>query len=292
MLRELEPREGGVYLDGTLGGAGYTRALAERVGSAGVVIALDRDPTALERARERLGSLAPRVRLVHANFADGADVAREQGFERLDGVVLDLGLSSEQLDDPARGLSFDTDAVPDMRMDRTSGRPASWYANNLEERELARVLADYGEEPRARTLARRIVNARPIETCRQLAAIAEGLYRGPSRVHPATRLFQALRILVNDELGALDRALAEFPAMLAPGGRFAVVSFHSLEDRMVKRSFAGHAREEKHPVTGAPLGKPEFVVLTRKPIAPAPEEVERNPRSRSAKLRVLERSAA
>lgn len=292
VLEHLQVRASGVYLDCTLGGGGYTRAIAEKLES-GKVIALDRDPTALGRARQVLGEqLAARCELVQANFEDAPRVLGELGIEAVDGIAMDLGISSDQLDDPARGFSFEEGSALDMRMDQSEGPSAKDLVNSLGEAELTRILRDYGEEPKARALARRILEARPIEDAAQLARLAEGLYRGHSRVHPATRMFQALRIAVNDELGALERALEELPASLAPGGRMVVVSFHSLEDRLVKRRFVALAAVEKDPITGQPVHAPHYRVITRKPVTPGEEELAANPRSRSAKLRVLERSAA
>lgn len=292
VLDFLRPRAGGVYLDCTLGGGGYTRALAEKVGD-GKVIALDRDASAIERAREAIGEeLIGRCELVQANFEDAPQVLDELGVDRVDGIAMDLGISSDQLDDPSRGFSFEEGGALDMRMDPSQGASAKDLVNTLEAGELTKILRDYGEEPKARRLARRIVEARPIEDAGQLAKLAEGLYRGRSRVHPATRMFQALRIAVNDELGALERALESLPAFLAPGTRMAVVSFHSLEDRLVKRRFLALAHVDKDPVTGQPVREPDFKVITRKPVTAGENELAANARARSAKLRVLERSAA
>ncbi len=292
ILEFLRVRPGGTYLDCTLGAGGHARAIAGRCGKEGLVIALDQDPSALELARKNLGGLSARVRLVRSNFADAARVLDGENIKTLDGALLDLGVSSMQLGDPARGFSFESDFLPDMRMDPSRGRSAAELVNEESEEELARIFFEYGEEPKSRALARRLVKNRPIQSARQLAELARGLYPGHSRVHPATRLFQALRIAVNDELGVLDQALADLPGRLAAGGRLAVIAFHSLEDRRVKERFARLSAVEKHPVTGAPLGKAGFVQVTRKPVTPGEEEIARNLRARSAKLRVLERRAA
>ncbi len=290
-LEFLQVRPGGVYLDGTLGGGGHTRALAERTGREGCVIALDLDRAALARAKENLSDLGDRISFVHSSFADGAKALDERGIKSLDGILLDLGFSSDQMEDPERGFSFMSDFPPDMRLDPSRGQSAGEIVNQGTERELERIFKEYGEEPKARVLARRIAAARPIRSCKDLAALTEGLYPGRSRVHPATRMFQALRIAANDELGALEKALETLPPRLTPGGRMAVISFHSLEDRIVKHRFAELSEVEKDPITGHAKSEPAFRVVTRRPVVPSEREVEQNPRARSAKLRVLERVA-
>ncbi|MEW6777419.1 MAG: 16S rRNA (cytosine(1402)-N(4))-methyltransferase RsmH [Bdellovibrionota bacterium] len=290
-LEFLQVRPGGVCLDGTLGGGGHTRALAERAGKEGRVIALDLDRAALARAKENLSDLGERVSFVHSSFADGASVLDERGIKSVDGIFLDLGFSSDQMEDPKRGFSFTSEFSPDMRLDPSRGRSAGEIVNEASERELEKIFREYGEEPKAKALAKRIVGARPIRSCKDLAALAEGLYPGRSRVHPATRMFQALRIAANDELGALEKALETLPSRLTPGGRMAVISFHSLEDRIVKHRFAELSEVEKDPITGRAKSEPPFRVVTRRPVVPSGREIEQNPRARSAKLRVLERVA-
>lgn len=270
----LEPRPGQTLVDGTLGGGGHTRALAERVGREGLVIALDRDPAALAAAEQHLQGLS--VVLVESNFCDLPEVLKEVHVESIDGVVLDLGLSSDQLADASRGFSFDSPGSLDLRFNPDSGEPASRLVNQMREENLANLIFEYGEERYSRRIARAIVSARrekPIETAEQLAQVVRrAVPRSPhDRIDPATRTFQALRIAVNDELKSLEIALRRIPECLRPGGKLAVISFHSLEDRRVKEAFRDDPRLEP---------------LLRKPIRPGEEEIARNPRSRSAKLRV------
>lgn len=277
VLEWLAPRPGGVYIDGTLGGGGHTRALAERVEPGGTVIAFDRDPLALAAAEPILTGLP--IKLVEVNFAEMLEVLEQIGITAVDGIVLDLGLSSDQLADRDRGFSFDADGPLDLRFNPQLGRSAAELVNRLPADRLADLIYQYGEERHSRRIARRIVERRaqrPIATARELAEIVRGCVRRTPRdkIDPATRTFQALRIAVNDELGSLERALARMPDCLRPGGRAAVISFHSLEDRRVKEAFRDDARYE---------------VLTRKPLRPSDREVELNPRARSAKLRVAAR---
>jgi 16S rRNA (cytosine1402-N4)-methyltransferase len=275
----LAPGEGEslVLVDGTAGAGGHTRALAERVGPAGRVIGLDRDREMLALATEATRGLP--VVLVEAPYSAGREVLAGLGLDAVDGVVLDLGLSSDQLAWAHRGFSFAADGPLDMRFDPAAGGPtAADLVNTLKEEELARIFYEYGEERYSRRVARRLVEARRRERVTTTGRLAELVRRsipgkwGP--IDPATRAFQALRIAVNDELGHLDAALALWPGLLRPGGRMAVVSFHSLEDRRVKHAF----RED-----------PRLNVLTRKPVTATPEELADNPRARSAKLRVAER---
>jgi 16S rRNA (cytosine1402-N4)-methyltransferase len=281
VLAWLEPRDGMTLVDGTLGGGGHTRALAERVGPSGRVIALDRDMAAVEAATVNLAGLP--VTPLQANFADLGDVLEGLGIEAIDGIVLDLGLSSDQLADAERGFSFDTDGPLDLRFDTTVGQSASQLVNRLRAEPLADLIYQYGEERYSRRIARAIVERRqrqPIETAAELAELVRRCIprsRSPGeRIDPATRTFQALRIAVNDELGSLERALKQIPDHLRPGGRVAIISFHSLEDRRVKEAFRGD---------------PRYEILTKKPLRPSEEETARNPRSRSAKLRVAARAA-
>lgn len=275
----LQPAPGKIFLDGTLGGGGHTRALAEKVGPDGFVIALDRDPAALFAAEHKLRGLP--IKLVEANFAELHDVLRQLEIPAVDGVILDLGLSSDQLADRDRGFSFDVDGPLDLRFNPHQGRPAWQLLERMGAEELADLIYRYGEERFSRRIARKIVERRrtqPVRTAADLAALVRSCVprpKGRERIDPATRTFQALRIAVNDELTSLETALKQVPSCLRPGGRLAVISFHSLEDRRVKEAF----RDD-----------PRYHALTRKPIRPSDEEVARNPRSRSAKLRVAART--
>jgi 16S rRNA (cytosine1402-N4)-methyltransferase len=302
LLREvidlLAPRDGGCYIDATVDGGGHAEALLIASGPTGRLLGLDRDPTMLDRARSRLASYGDRVRLVPSNFSLLARIARIHGFDPADGILFDLGISSLQIDDPSRGFSFQADAPLDLRLDPTQGPTAADLLATLSEHELARMLWQYGEEPRARAIARAIVRARerqPLGTARAVAELVAKVsgYRG-GRTHPATRTFQALRIAVNDELEALKAALPQAVELLAPGGRLVVISFHSLEDRIVKRFL----RSEAHPCICPPRlpacvcgRQPRVRILTPRAIRPSADEVARNPRSRSAKLRAAERVA-
>lgn len=279
VLAGLAARPGQTIVDGTLGGGGHTRALAAAVSPGGQVIALDRDPRALDRVGN-LGDLP--VRLVQANYADLPAVLAELGLPRVGGILLDLGLSSDQLADSERGFSFMAAGPLDLRFDPDEGSPAAEIVNRWPEARLAELLETYGEERFSRRIARRIVAARrerPLTTAAELADLIRRTVPRTTdarRIDPATRTFQALRIAVNDELGALERLLGAAPDCLEPGGRLAVISFHSLEDRRVKQAFRQDSRWE---------------VLTKKPLTAGPAEVARNPRARSAKLRVAARRA-
>lgn len=269
---------GMTVVDGTLGGGGHTRLLLDAVGPTGRVIACDRDHGAILRAA---GELADRpLRLAHANFCDLPEVLDAVGVDRVAAVLLDIGLSSDQLADHERGFSFDADGPLDLRFDTSEGEPAWRLVARLRPESLADILHRFGEERYGKRIARRIAAVRekePIRTARQFAAVvAAAVPRQfpPPRIHPATRSFQALRIAVNQELKSLAIALERIPQRLAPGGRLAVISFHSLEDRLVKQAFLGAQTWER---------------LTRSPVEASPEEVARNPRSRSAKLRAARR---
>jgi 16S rRNA (cytosine1402-N4)-methyltransferase len=294
VVRLLAPRAGGRYLDGTVGAGGHARALLDASGPDGRLLGLDADEQILAIARQRLGPFVDRVRLEHANFRELADIARESGFVPLDGVLLDLGVSSLQLDTAERGFSIQTDAPLDMRLDRSRGPTAADLVADLDERELADVVFRYGEEPRSRAVARAVVAARrrePIRTTRQLAAVVERVVpRG--RINGATRTFQALRIAVNDELEALRVGLRRAHEVLQDGGRLAVISFHSLEDRIVKQYFVGQANPcicpPRTPVCICGR-QPTVELVTRKPVTAGSDELAANPRARSAKLRVAAR---
>jgi 16S rRNA (cytosine1402-N4)-methyltransferase len=266
-----------MLVDGTLGGGGHARALAERVGPHGLIIALDRDPAAIEAGTAALAGLP--VRFAQANFCDLPEVLQQLNIPQVDGVVLDLGVSSDQLGDSQRGFSFSADGPLDLRYDPMSGEPAYRLVNRLSAAHLADLLYRYGEERHSRRIAQAIVAARrhrPIETARELADLIRRCVPRASRerIDPATRTFQALRIAVNDELKSLEIALRRIPDCLRPGGRLAIISFHSLEDRRVKEAFRGDDRLQ---------------VLTRQPIRPDDTETQRNPRARSARMRVAAR---
>jgi 16S rRNA (cytosine1402-N4)-methyltransferase len=294
VLAQLAPRQGGVYLDGTFGGGGYAAAILDTPGC--TLWGIDRDPDAIARGAAVAERFPGRLHLVQGRFGDMATLLADTGVSLLDGIVLDLGISSFQIDDPARGFSFRGDGPLDMRMAR-QGTTAADLVNSLPERELADVLFELGEERASRRIARAIVAARaeaPIETTARLAGIIRGVMP-PDRsgINPATRSFQALRIKVNDELGEIERALAQAAALLAPGGRLVVVSFHSLEDRIVKRfmgEIAGRApglsRHDPRGLSDRPAAR--FRLLTAKALRPRSDETDINPRARSARLRAIE----
>jgi 16S rRNA (cytosine1402-N4)-methyltransferase len=289
VLAALMPRAGGVYLDGTFGGGGYTQGILE--GAQCTVWAIDRDPEAIERGASLMARFPGRLHLLHGQFADMVTLLGQAGVTALDGVVLDLGVSSFQLDDPARGFSFRHDGPLDMRMEK-QGTSAAELVNTLPERALADVLFQFGEERASRRVAHAIVAARqqaPIETTGRLAEIIRSVLP-PDRSghHPATRSFQALRIKVNDELGQIERALAQAAGMLAPGGRLVVVAFHSLEDRIVKR-FMTQVAGRHNPAGLKTRDAVDFRLLTARAQRPGSFESDANPRARSARLRALER---
>src|SRR5262245_52438345 len=280
VLRVLDPRPGQTFVDCTVGAGGHSRLIAERLGPAGRLVGLDCDSAMLDLARPRLEGLP--VTLVHAPFDNLRVVLDDLGIDWVDGVLADLGVCSDQLDDPARGLTFQQEGPLDMRLDPSQGEPAGALLKRLNERDLADLIYQLGEERFSRRIARRIVEERrraPLETTAQLAELVRRCVprmKGRPGIDPATRTFQALRIAVNDELGALDRLLAALPGCVKPGGRAAVISFHSLEDRRVKQAF----RDRQH-----------WQVLTPKPVQATDEEVRQNPRARSAKLRAAVRLA-
>lgn len=287
----------GLYVDGTLGNGGHTKAIVEKGGAGVRVVGVDRDVQALERAAGNLASCKAQVTLVHGNSADMSGIVKEKGIRAVDGVLLDLGVSSEQLDEGERGFSFMKDGPLDMRMDGSGdGASAADLVNGLSVEELCRIIREFGEERMAWQIARAIVRERarePIRTTGRLAAIVEKAAGGRrGRIHPATKTFQALRMSVNDELGSLERALDGGLSLLAPGGRMAVISFHSLEDRMVKSFFGRHAGKWESLQAGGQrwIGElPVMKIVTRKPVMASGLEAAENPRSRSAKLRVAER---
>ena len=293
----LAIRPDGIYVDGTLGGGGHSWEIASRL-TTGHLIGIDRDETALAAAGERLAPFLDRVTLVHSNFCEMDSVIRSLGYGGVDGVLLDLGVSSPQLDESSRGFSYMTDAPLDMRMDRGDALTAFQVVNEWSYEELKRILFDYGEERYAPLIAGAICRRReqaPIATTLELVDVIRGSVPPAAlreKQHPAKRSFQAIRIAVNDELGAVSKAMEAAIPMLNPGGRLAVITFHSLEDRIVKSSMAEAARGCTCPpsfpvcVCGK---KPKVKLLSRKPILPGAEELEENPRARSAKLRVCEK---
>jgi len=302
VLEHLAPRDHGVYVDGTLGGAGHAAAILGRAPHASL-IGVDRDPAALEAARSKLGPFGDRARLVHADYAEIPRVLLELGISKVDGILLDLGVSSPQLDHPERGFSFTRSGPLDMRMDTTRGDTALELLHALAEDELADVIKDYGEERYAKRIARLIKAAlaedRINDTIQLAAVIAQGIpvvEQRKSKIHPATRTFQALRIAVNAELDQLERFLAVFPDLLVPGGRCAIISFHSLEDRLVKNRFRDLAWTSSLPphLAAAAGERSEAVceLVTRKGVVASDDEIARNPRARSARLRVCERTSA
>lgn len=292
LIQALAIRPAGWYVDCTVGLGGHSSAILEASGPDGRLLGLDADAQSLERAKQRLAGYGERVVLVHANFRDLERVARDSGVDAANGIVMDLGLSSWQLADRNRGFSFHDEGGLDMRFDPSEGDNAADLVNRLDEDELANLIWRYGEEPKARPIARAIVRARPIATAGKLAEVIARAVGRRGRIHPATRTFQALRIAVNRELDNLETALPQAVRLLAPGARVAVISFHSLEDRIVKTFFRNESRDCICP-PGIPRctcgHRATLRVITKKPIAPGPREVMANPRARSAKLRVAER---
>lgn len=296
-LEGLALRPDGVYLDGTLGRAGHSLEIAKQL-TTGRLIGVDRDMAALEAAKVRLGEYMDRVTLLHGNFEDVDRLLEDAGVSSVDGMLFDLGVSSPQLDDAQRGFSYMHDAPLDMRMDRSAGLTAWDVVNTYPKEELRRILYEYGEERYAPAIADRIVRRRqetPIGSTLELVEVIKSAMPPAAlreKQHPAKRSFQAIRVAVNDELGAVERMLQKVPGLLSPGGRLAVISFHSLEDRLVKRAIGDWAKGCTCPpdfpvcVCGK---KPVMRPVNRKPILPTQEELEQNPRSRSAKLRVAEK---
>ncbi len=291
VLEALMPKDGGHYVDGTFGGGGYARGILEAADCK--VLGIDRDPDAIARGEALVRQFPGRLTLVQGEFSHMDEFAGES-----DGVVLDLGVSSFQFDEPGRGFSFRADGPLDMRMDR-AGASAADFVNSADEKTLAGVISQYGEERRARSIARAIVAARPIERTGELARVISQAM-GPSAarlpIHPATRTFQALRIHVNDELGELARGLEAATRILRPEGRLVVVSFHSLEDRIVKHYLSERStaapRGSRHAPEQRRAASAKFRLVTSKPRTPSTAEIERNPRARSARLRAAERLAA
>jgi len=272
VIRLADPQPGETWVDCTVGGGGHSRLIVERIGPSGRLIGLDQDPGMLDKARPQLEGLP--ATLVHANFDQLAGTLERNGLSQVNGVLADLGFASDQMDDRQRGLSFREDGPLDMRLDPTSGTTAADLVNAMSEAALADVFFEFGEERHSRRVARRIAERRaekPIATTAELADIVRRSVPRSGGIDPATRVFQALRIAVNDELGSLDRLLASLPAILKPGGRAAIISFHSLEDRRVKQAFKN---------------ADVWQIVTKKPVEAGDAELSRNPRARSAKLRV------
>ena len=296
-IENLNIKPDGIYVDGTLGGAGHSSEIVKRL-TTGRLIGIDRDPVALKAAGERLAPWADRVTLVHSNFCEIAAVLEDLGIDGVDGILLDLGVSSPQLDDGARGFSYMADAPLDMRMNNEDSLTAHTVVNTWSYDELKRILYDYGEERYAPKIASAICSRReqrPIETTLELVDIIRGAMPPTAlreKQHPAKRSFQAIRIAVNDELGSVEKVMRDAIPCLNKGGRLAIITFHSLEDRIVKNGMADAAKgctcPPKLPVCVCG-NKPKVKLIARKPIVSGEEELERNPRARSAKLRVCEK---
>jgi len=297
-LELLRPRSGGRYVDGTLGGGGHAEAVLEASAPDGLLLGIDRDEEARRNASERLARFAPRVHVVAARFDELSECLERLGWSGVDGILLDLGVSSFQLDDAGRGFAFTRPGPLDMRMDRSAPTPLSAWLHAVSEAELRRVLRQYGEEPHARRLAHAIVAAeRRGELCDTgaLAAVVTRVVGRSTGHHPATRTFQALRIALNGELGSLERFLLDAYRWLRPGGRLVVLAYHSLEDRLVKQAFRLWGRSclcpRSMPVCRCGWSR-KTTLLTSRPLRPSGAEVARNPRARSARLRAVERLAA
>ena len=296
VLECLHPQSGEVFIDGTVGGAGHACLILEATAPDGILIGLDRDCEALDAASRRLAPFGDRAVLRHGNFADADRILADLGISAVDGILLDLGVSSFQLDTARRGFSFQSDAPLDMRMDTSAGMTAADVVNSMSIDDLTRIFREYGEERYARRIAKRIDQVRaetPLLTTRELAELVrDAVPKGhvPSRIHPATRVFQALRIHVNAELDSLRDGLQRAMALLKPGGRLAVISFHSLEDRIVKQFFRSQVQVCTCP-PGLPVcvcnRTPEVELLTRKGLRAGEAEIEANPRARSAVLRAI-----
>ena len=292
-LLGLDRHPDGVFVDGTLGGGGHTQEILSR--TRGKVLGIDRDWEALRAAGERLAPFGDRFVPLHGNYANIASLLHEAGYDSMDGMPMDLGVSSYQLDNPERGFSFHTDAPLDMRMDQTAPLTAEIVLNTYSEKELARIISLYGEEKWAVRIAKFIVAARPLHTTMDLVRVIDAAVPAAERrkvSHPARRTFQAIRIEVNSELSLLEPALRDAVSCLKPGGRLVVITFHSLEDRIVKQTF----HNLQYPCTCPPKApvcicgkKPQGFVVTRKPVLPTEEECEINPRSHSAKVRAFEK---
>jgi 16S rRNA (cytosine1402-N4)-methyltransferase len=296
VVQLLQPQPGQHFIDGTVGAAGHAAAILEATAPDGRLLAFDKDAEAIAFARQRLAPFGDRVTVIHSSYAEMGHLAPSHGFAAVDGILLDLGLSSRQLDDSRRGFSFMREGPLDMRFDTTQGETAATLVNNLTAEELADIFWRYGEERHSRRLAQAIVDQRqahgPFTTTTQLADFIAGRSRGQSRIHPATRIFQALRIAVNDELAVVEQGVKTAVSLLKPGGRLAVISFHSLEDRFVKQYFRQQSQScicpPDQPVCTC-RAQASLRLVTRKVVMATAAEVAANPRSRSARLRVAER---
>lgn len=293
-VHQLMLQEGGVYVDGTTGEGGHSQAILQAEPQVKTVLGIDWDSRSLRTAQSRLAEFGSRFLPAPGNYADMAELARERGISEVNGILLDLGFSSRQVETPGYGLSFQTDEPLDMRYDPDGDLTAEEIVNTYDERELGQLIRRYGEETRGMGIARAIIKDRPVTTTGQLASIVGGLLgrRPGQRVNPATKTFQALRIEVNDELSNVERGLDAAVGLLAVGGRLAVISYHSLEDRIIKSYFNGEAATCVCP-PGLPVcvcgQTPRIKIINRRVIKPSEEEVQSNPRSRSAKLRVVQR---
>ncbi len=292
IIHALQPKSSGRYIDGTLGAGGHARGILEACAPDGRLLGFDVDPQALALARETLAPYEGRVHLIQASYETLSVQLAALSWNAVDGVLLDLGASSMQFDNAERGFSFLQDGPLDMRFGPTAPHRADELVNELDQEELADLIFRYGEERSSRKIARAIVNARPIHTTRELAAVIEKVLPRRGGIHPATRTFQALRIAANEELAAVENALPQAVASLSSGGRLAVISFHSLEDRIVKDFFRSHSKDLVNPPYERIYEveqKATLKEINRKPITPAEEEVKANPRARSAKLRIVEK---
>ncbi len=290
VLEYLNVGPGGVYIDCTVGGGGHSEGILELSSPDGRLLGIDADPDAVERVGRRLARFGERVVLVHGNFAKLKEVAEREGFVQVDGVLMDLGISSYHVEAGERGFSFQREGPLDMRFDPSQRLTAEALVNELSQEELAELIWRYGEERKARVIARAIVGSRPIRTTTELAELISKTVGRRGRIHPATRTFQALRIAVNDELGSLEKALPQAVDLLGPGGRLVVITFHSLEDRIVKRFLRDMSSGcDGDPRCGGVVKVPKLRLVRRKVVKPSEAEVRANPRSRSAKLRVAEK---
>ena len=293
MIHALQPQPGGRYVDGTLGAGGHARGILEACAPDGQLLGLDVDPQALAIARKMLAPYEHRIHLALASYTTLAEQLKRLGWHEVDGILLDLGASSIQFDTPERGFSFMQDAPLDMRFGPHIPRTAADIVNSYSERELADLIYEYGEERESRKIARAIVKARPLHTTRELVAVIEAVSpRTGGRLHLATRTFQALRIAVNEELTSITEVLPQAAAAVRPGGRLAVISFHSLEDRIVKDFFREQSRDLVNPPYERIYEEERKATLrevNRKPITPSEEETKNNPRARSAKLRIAQK---
>ncbi len=290
----MQPENGGRYVDGTLGAGGHARGIMEASAPDGQLLGLDVDPQALAIARKTLAPYEHRIHLAQASYASLSAQLAQLGWDAVDGILLDLGASSMQFDTPERGFSFQQDAPLDMRFGPHMERTAADLVNRLSERELADLIYQYGEERDSRKIARAIVKARPLHTTRELVSVIESVSpRRGDRLHPATRTFQALRIAVNEELASIEEVLPQAVAALRPGGRLAVISFHSLEDRIIKDFLREQSRDLVNPPYEQIYEVERSATLkevNRKPITPSEDEIKNNPRARSAKLRIAEKT--